>query len=134
MREQRTLLGYNGDPPPVWWHVHWASGEQTAIEADLTAVNPLESGDAAQQRRLAATRWTENCDEGSGWYGKVDTGKGLRRANALITPRTVNLLTSPPRSRMPSRTVSNQVGITVSSTRSAAYGARRIGRDRGVRP
>jgi hypothetical protein len=62
MREQRTLLRYDGDSPPVWWHVHSASGEQTAVEGNFTAVNPLEPGDAAQQRRLATTRRTENRD------------------------------------------------------------------------
>jgi hypothetical protein len=58
MREERTLLRYHGDPPPVCWHVDSASGDQPAVKGDLTAIDPLESGDAAQNRRLTATRRT----------------------------------------------------------------------------
>ena len=59
VREQRIALEHHVDRPPVRRHRR----EIDPVENDPAGVRPLEAGDQAQERGLAATRWSEQGEE-----------------------------------------------------------------------
>ena len=59
VREDRVALEDHRDPPPPRGKL----GRVDAADEDPTAVDPLEAGEAAKQRRLAAARRAEQDDE-----------------------------------------------------------------------
>ena len=63
------------DPPPA---------DAVAVEADLAAFDRLECVDAAQQRRLAAARGTDEADDLVQVDVEVDAAQHLVRAERLV--------------------------------------------------
>jgi hypothetical protein len=65
VRPQRVRLEHEAEPARLGRQVELASGleQHLAADADRTAVRPLEAGDGAQQRGLAAARGAEQGDD-----------------------------------------------------------------------
>src|SRR4029079_9347347 len=70
--EKRALLEDHPDPAAFRRLVAIGSTYQTVVELDRAGVDPLEAGDQAEHRRLAATGGAEERGEGAGGDVEVD--------------------------------------------------------------
>src|SRR6201999_1053929 len=64
--EQRAVLRHVADAAPLWREMHATVVERALAELDPSALDPLEAGDRAQQRRLAVAGRSEHGDERAG--------------------------------------------------------------------
>jgi hypothetical protein len=79
VREDRVVLEDEADVAAT--RIDPADG--TAVEVDLAARRPLETGDHVHRRRLPAARGPEQCDERSVHDRQVEIVHGDERSEAL---------------------------------------------------
>ncbi len=79
MREKRQRLEDHAELALMRRHLR----NVLAIEHDRTFGRTVETGDHPKQRGLAATRGTEQADEGAVRHGKLDIVDGRERAELL---------------------------------------------------
>jgi hypothetical protein len=81
--EQRALLRHQPDPPVLGSDVDARARDEPPAQADLPGVGPVEPGDHAQQRRLAAAGPAQDGHQRTGGHGEVDPvqhrGAGVAR-------------------------------------------------------
>ena len=96
VREQRALLGHIADATVLARDEHVAAVvDQVLAELDLAAIEALEAGDDAQQRRLAAARRAQNAGETAGLDGQVHAVEDLEVSERLAHASDGELLHRP---------------------------------------
>src|SRR5690606_31787209 len=149
VREERAVLGHDGDLTAVWRQVDTRQRHDAAAQRDPPVVDALEAGDAPQQGGLAAPGRTQHRDHLAGLDGEVDRVQRHDVAVALGDPHDLDLAhrcpptptsstvtrsragtaptsgstdgPSPPAATTPLRVASSQVGTAASRTSSTAY-------------
>ncbi len=84
MGEERALLGHVAEPAPLGRFVAVTVVHRVAADADLTLLDPVETGDQAQQRRLAAAGRPQDRGERVGPDRQVDADQHGLIAVALV--------------------------------------------------
>ncbi len=83
MRKQRAFLRDIADAAAFRRAVQAGAGDRLAMQRDLAGIRPLEAGDQAEQRRLAAAGGAEDGDQLAGADVEVDIVQHLLVAEAL---------------------------------------------------
>src|SRR5690606_38212797 len=89
--EQRPVLEDHADAAPLGRHPDPGADEDAAADGDGARVGPLEPGDRAQERRLAAAARPEQGDDRAGGHVQVDAAQDLLAPEALVVPQVVDV-------------------------------------------
>jgi hypothetical protein len=126
VREERVVLEHHPGPAPLRRREPAGPRHELAADRDRAGVGPLEPGDQAQQRRLAAAGRAEHRDQLAGRDVELDAGDRSRRAERLrdaLEPDAHRARSAPGRAPRESRIIritGSRPASTISSAGSAA--------------